>query len=149
MNEKTQELEKNNEMTIIACHPGKSAYVTKITSGLESMQRFVGGYIEAIYPFEDPVAIVCNEEGKVNGLELNRALHDEDGKILDIIAGDFFICGLGEEYFASIEGELQGKYLDMFKHPERFVKIENDILAIKVPEERQQETHSNKINSKK
>ena len=53
----------------------------EIDSGLESLQHEVGGYIEAIYPYEDPVALVCNEEGELEGLPLNRALRDEDGDI--------------------------------------------------------------------
>ena len=53
----------------------------EIASGLESLQHEVGGYIEAIYPYKDPAALVCNEEGKLEGLPLNRALRDEDGDI--------------------------------------------------------------------
>ena len=53
----------------------------EIDSDLKSLQHEVGGYIEAIYPYEDPVALVCNEEGKLEGLPLNRALRDEDGDI--------------------------------------------------------------------
>ena len=45
----------------------------EIDSDLESLQHEVGGYIEAMYPDEDPVALVCNEEGKLEGLPLNRA----------------------------------------------------------------------------
>ena len=52
-----------------------------------SLQHEVGGYIEAIYPYEDPVALVCNEEGKLEGLPLNRAPRDEDGDIYDVVAG--------------------------------------------------------------
>ena len=59
----------------------KGQYVKEIDSGLESLQHEVGGYIEAIYPYEAPVALVCNEEGKLEGLPLNRALRDEDGDI--------------------------------------------------------------------
>ena len=39
----------------------------------------------AIYPYEDPVALVCNEEGKREGLPLNRALRDEDGDIYSFL----------------------------------------------------------------
>ena len=63
----------------------------EIDSGLESLQHEVGGYIEAIYPYEEPVALVCNEEGKLEGLPLNRALRDEDGDIYDVVAGTFMV----------------------------------------------------------
>lgn len=136
--EEFEEMEAEKGMTVVACYPGKTAQVIEIDGSLESMQQFVGGYIEAVYPFDDPVAVICNEEGKLNGLPLNRALYTEDGEMVDITAGNIIICGLGEEDFASLQGELLEKYLEKFKQPETFIKIGGDILAIKLPEERQQ-----------
>ena len=54
---------RESELTVVACYPGKSAVVMRIQNTLEAKQAFVGGYIQAVYPFDDPVAIVCNEEG--------------------------------------------------------------------------------------
>ena len=136
--EEFEEMEAESGMTVVACYPGKAAQVMKITGGLEGMQQFVGGYIEAVYPFSDPVAIVCNEEGKLNQMELNRALYTEDGEMFDIVAGPMFVCGLGEEDFASLQGELLEKYLDKFKQPETFIKIGGDILAMRIPEKQQE-----------
>lgn len=51
------------------------------------MQEIVGGYIQAVHYFDELVTLVCNEEGKINGSELNRAIKDDNGKIVDIIAG--------------------------------------------------------------
>ena len=138
--EEFEEMEAEKGMTVVACYPGKTAQVIELKDGLKGMQQFVGGYIEALYPFSDPVAIVCNEEGK-----LNRALFTEDGEMFDIVAGPMFVCGLGEEDFASLQGDLLEKYLDKYKHPEVFVKIGNDILAMKIPEnQKQQEKQTNK-----
>ena len=147
--EEFEEMEAEKGMTVVACYPGKTAQVIELKDGLKGMQEFVGGgFIEAIYPYDDPVAIVCNEEGKMNRMELNRAVYGETGEMIDIIAGPMFICSLGEEDFASICGEMLEKYLEKFKQPETFIKIGNDILAIKLPEERQQtegQTHKNHI----
>lgn len=146
--EEFEAMEAEKGMTVVACYPGKTAQVIEIDGSLESMQQFVGGYLQAVYPFDDPVAIICNEEGKLNGLPLNRALYTEDGEMFDITAGNIIICGLGEEDFASLQGELLEKYLEKFKHPETFIKIGNDILAIKLPEEQKQtegQTHKNHI----
>ena len=146
--EEFEERESQKGMTVIACLPGKIAQVVEIDGSLKGMQQFVGGYIEEICPFSDPVAIVCNEEGKINRMELNRALYTEDGTMFDIVAGPMFICGLGEEDFTSIQGEMLEKYMEKFKHPEVFVKIGNDILAMKVPENQNQhekQTHMNHI----
>ncbi len=143
--EEFEERESQKGMTVIACLPGKTAQVIEIDGSLEGMQAFVGGFIEPVYPFSDPVAIVCNEEGKINRMELNRALYTEDGTMFDIVAGPMFVCGLGEEDFASLQGDLLEKYLDKYKHPEVFVKIGNDILAMKIPEnQKQQEKQTNK-----
>ena len=61
-------------MKVLAVEPGKVPYETEIESGLESLQKAVGGSIEAVYPYEDPVAVICNEEGKLMGLPLNLSL---------------------------------------------------------------------------
>ena len=50
-------------MKVVICEPGQKARIAEIKANLESYQKTVGGYIEAIYPFDDPVALVCNEEG--------------------------------------------------------------------------------------
>ena len=89
-------------MIVLAIQPGKMPEQVELDGSLESMQAFVGGSIQAVYPFSDPVAIVCNDEGKLMGLEHNRALRDDSGNVYDILCGPFFICGLGDEDFASL-----------------------------------------------
>ena len=84
-------------MKVLMVEPGKSPYAAEIESGLKSLQAAVGGDIQAVYPYEDPVALICNEEGKLMGLPLNRALFDDDGHIYDIVSGNFLIVGLGED----------------------------------------------------
>lgn len=130
---------KEREITVLALHPGKTAEIITIANTLEAMQKFVGGFIEAAYPSEDPIAIVMDEEGKLKGKALCRGLYTDDGTMYDIAAGDCFICGLGDSDFASLRGELLEKYMDKFKHPERFVKFGDQILAIKMPEEQKEE----------
>ena len=62
----------------------------------------VGGYIQAVYPFDDPVALICNEEGKLLGLPMNRTLRDARGVPYDIVCGTFFLAGIAEDDFASL-----------------------------------------------
>ena len=87
------------KMTVLCVKPGEKPKRIEIESSLDALQRAVGGYIEAVYPYEDPVALIVNEEGKLNGLPLNRALRDEDNDIYDIVAGTFLVVGLGESEF--------------------------------------------------
>ena len=124
------EREKEKTIDVLLVEPGQYPRMTSIGSGLHSLQKAVGGDIEAIYPYDDPIAIVCAEEGKINGDPLNRAIRDEDNDIVDIIAGTFFVCGLGEEDFASLPKELQEKYEDKFHQPESFLKLGSRIMAI-------------------
>ena len=126
------EQSKEDRIQVLLCEPGKKARVTTIMNNLESLQKMVGGYIEAVYPFEDPVAIICNEEGKLNNMELNRALRDESGQIYDILAGPFLVTGLGEEHFASLSKELLEKYCTIFERPEMFFQVGNEIQAIPI-----------------
>lgn len=120
-------------MKVLMVEPGKMPCETEIDSGLEALQKAVGGDIQAVYPYKDPIAIVSNEEGKFMGMPLNRALRDEDGNIYDIIAGNFLIVGLGEESFSDLSPDLMEKYSEQFKHPEKFVRIAGKYLAVKQP----------------
>ena len=117
-------------MTVLAVLPGKAPEQMELNGSLESMQKFVGGTIQAVYPFPDPVAIVCNDEGKLLGLGYNRALRDDDGNIYDILCGPFFICGLGEEDFASLPEELIQKYTLLFQRPELFLRVGNQLMVV-------------------
>ena len=112
-------------------------YVKEIDPDLHSLQAEVGGDIGATYPYSDPVALVCNDEGKLIGLDLNRGLRDENGEIYDIVAGTFLVVGLGEEDFASLSPELIQKYTEQFKTPERFMQINGNIVVLPVPAEKQ------------
>ena len=121
-------------MKVLVVEPEKEPYVKEISSGLSSLQKEVGGFIEAVYPFEDPVAIICNEEGKLEGLPLNRALRDEDGHVYDIIAGTFLIAGLSEDNFCSLDDAQLEKFSAMYKNPELFMRLGNRTLVIPAEE---------------
>ncbi|MBQ8217943.1 MAG: DUF3846 domain-containing protein [Oscillospiraceae bacterium] len=119
---------------VLVVEPEKEPYVKEISSGLSSLQKEVGGFIEAVYPFEDPVAIICNEEGKLEGLPLNRALRDEDGHVYDIIAGTFLIAGLSEDNFCSLDDAQIEKFSAMYKSPELFMRFGSRTLVIPAEE---------------
>ena len=102
------------------------------------MQALVGGYIQAVYPYEEPVALIANESGKLDGLPLNRALRDSDGDIYDIIAGNFFIAGLGQNDFTDLPHELAEQFAEQFRQPEMFMRVDGKIVATPMPEEQTQ-----------
>lgn len=118
-------------MKVVICEPNKNARIAEIGNELEDMQEVVGGYIEAVYPWEDEVAIVCNDEGKFNGCEPCRALYDDDGNMYDIVFGTFFICGCSGEDFDSLSDEMINKYKEMFNKAETYCRGSRGIQAIK------------------
>ena len=110
----------------------------QIGDDLQSMQALVGGYIQAVYPYEEPVALICCESGKLDGLPLNRALRDSDGDIYDIVAGNFFIVGLGESDFTDLPHELAERFAEQFRQPEMFMRVDDKIVAAPMPDEQVQ-----------
>ena len=134
-NEETQEHAAPEKMTVLVVEPMKEPYVKEIAPGLHSLQAEVGGDIAATYPFSDPVGLVCNDEGKLIGLELNRGLRDEHGEIYDIMAGTFLVVGLSEDSFTSLTPEQVQKYTEHFKQPEQFISLNGQIVALPVEPE--------------
>ena len=59
-------------MRILMMEPGKHPVPVEIDGSLKSTQAAVGGLIQAVYPFADPVALICNKEGKLLNLQPNR-----------------------------------------------------------------------------
>ena len=117
-------------MRVLVVEPYEEPYEKDISPGLNSLQHEVGGYIEVVYPFDDPVGIVCNEEGKLDGLALNRSLRDENGAVYDVIAGTFLVVGLGDEDFVELSDEMLNKYNEHFKVPEQFIWVGGEIVSL-------------------
>ena len=103
------------KLRVLVVEPEKPPAAQEIDRSLESMQRLVGGYIQAVYPFDDPVALICNEEGKLLGLPMNRTLRDERGVPYDIVCGTFFLAGIVEDDFASLTDRQIEKYTDYYR----------------------------------
>lgn len=104
-------------MKVIVIRPYAQPKVEEIENTLEAKQAIVEGNIEAIYPWEDEIALICNEEGKLLDLPLNRFLFNEDGLPVDYIAGTFLICGApaDSENFESVPDALIDKYMRLFR----------------------------------
>ena len=117
---------KENMITVLKIEVGEPPEIKEIPNELSGLQHEVGGLIECVY-LDDGSIAVCNEEGKLNGMEPNRRLG------ADIICGPFFICGdTLDGDFASLSDEQIQKYSEKFaeipgftgKEPELEPRIE-------------------------
>ena len=67
-----------------------------------------------------------------------RALRDSDGDIYDIVAGNFFIVGLGQNDFTDLPHELAERFAEQFRQPELFLRVDGKIVAAPMPDEQVQ-----------
>lgn len=118
-----------NEIKVVIVEPHKNPTITTLKNKLENLQEAVGGLIEII-DIEDDVCILCNEEGKLIGLEGNRRLSD------DILVGTFFVCGSNNEgELTSLTDSQIEKYIQFFWEPQTFTQqeIENTLVFKFIP----------------
>ena len=111
-------------MNALIIQPGRPPEAKDIGENLTDLQMVVGGPIQVVYPFEEAVALICHEEGKLLGLPFNRSLSWEDtGEIYDIIAGTFFLCAAPQDSdcFQSLSSEQIERYTKRFQYPEYFL----------------------------
>lgn len=102
-----KELSETIDVVIVQpfCQPSKQ----NIKNDLTTLQQQVGGYIQIINPFNDNVCLICDEEGKIKGLPLNRQVGN------DIIVGTFIIAGIGDDgELSSLSDKQIEKYKDKF-----------------------------------
>ena len=114
------------EIRVLLVEPMEKPRLVTVPHTLESLQKLVDGSLQAVYPWDDPIGLVCDDDGIANGKIPNRALLDEDGNPYDIVKGTFFICGLSPQDFDSISDELAAKYTERFCWPEMFMRTMDD-----------------------
>lgn len=119
------------EITVLMVEPGKHPKVTTLKDDLDSLQKAVSigadyqGLIEFV-SLGNGDCIMCNEEGKLIGLEGNRRLGN------DILVGVFYIMSENENgELLSLTKEKIKHYTKLFWEPESFdrVDIENSLYA--------------------
>lgn len=122
----------NEKIRVLIVEPEKAPYESEIESSLTAMQMIVGGMIQAVYPFEEPVALVCNDEGKLLGMPLNRGLFMEN-ILYDVIAGTFLICGAppDSDHFTSLTKEQISCFRERFQYSERFIRLNGKIFCLR------------------
>lgn len=82
-------------ISVLIKKPGKNAYRKDIDNTLKSLQREVGGYIEAV-TIADGLALICDEEGKLKGKDANFLFCG------DCFVGTVILAGTDGEDFVSL-----------------------------------------------
>lgn len=114
-------------MKILIFEPYKYPRKADIPHTLRCMQETVGGDIQAIYPWDDPLALVCDDEALLKDSEFNRFIYPNV-----FIFGTFFLCGIGEEDFTDLSDKLMEKYAEMLRRPQILVQTPDGITAMQV-----------------
>lgn len=120
---------KQKEIKVLMVAPLKEPKTVTLKTDLDSLQKAVSiganyqGLIEII-TIDDGVCILCNEEGKLIGLEGNCRIGN------DIIAGVFYVVGENKdgELISLTENQIH-TYHERFRNPEHYSRedIENKI----------------------
>ena len=129
----------DKKIKVVLLEPSKLARPVEIDASLEGMQKTVGGLIEPFYPFEEEVCIVCNEEGKINGMRPNRSVKNDEGIMVDFIFGPAFICDCRGESLDSLSDEQINRYSKMFRYPEHLVKLNDTLIGVPFKPQRDKE----------
>ena len=112
-------------MKVLIVEPGKNPRTAHISPELSSLQATVGGYIQAIYPWDDPVAVVCDEEALLKDLEFNRLIAPEVA-----IFGTFFICGIDECDFSDLPNNLMLRFAQEYHDPQVLIRTPAGYIAL-------------------
>lgn len=110
-------LKTEKKIKVLIVEPRKEPYVKEIDNTLEEKQKIVDGLIEFV-ELEETVDLICNDEGKMNNLEMNRIITN------DIICGTFIICGQKDGDSISLSDEKIEKYKKYFNLKVHSVPIE-------------------------
>ena len=121
---------KEKVITVLKVEPGKHPEITKLGNDLDSLQKAVSigadyqGLIELI-SIDDENLILCNEEGKLIGLEPNRRFRE------DVICGVFYVVSQDSEGdLTSLSAAMQDRYARMFWEPEIIDAEEVNMLTL-------------------
>lgn len=125
-------MKKEDKIKVLCVKPEQAPEVIELENTIEAMQEMVGGYVEEIRTFGDPVVLICNEDGKCMGLPLNRMLYDDrSGRPYDILSGTFLVAGIKRDGFCSLSDDMLRKYEKMYHDPEVFYRTKDGVMMVK------------------
>lgn len=79
-------------------------YIAEVENSLDFEKKYVGDRID-VYPLTEDIAIITGDEAVIMGRILNRAVCDESGKFVTVLAGNLMAVRHLEDSFVSIREE--------------------------------------------
>lgn len=125
-------------MNVLMVEPGKAPYETQIGDDLQSMQALVGGYIQAVYPFEQPVALVCRESGKLDGRRstvrcaMRTVISTTSSREISLSSDSAKMIS------PTCRTNSAEQFAEQFRQPELFLREGDKIVAAPMPDEQAQ-----------
>lgn len=116
---------KNEYIKVLFVSPGKKARIINTGNRAPAFRKLLKGHFTEYMPFDENHVLVARSEGRALREELNRAIRDDDGNILDVIVGDFFVagCRYDEDEYSDfdLKSESDRKIYEMLLKPEKFI----------------------------
>lgn len=101
--------DEKRRLRVLLVMPGLEPREVPVEDSVEALQRLVGGTFQIIYPWDDSACLICNDEGKLNGMPPNRFVRT--GLMsADIIHGPFLISGFSGDDLDSLTDEQMERY---------------------------------------
>lgn len=124
------------EIRVLVVEPMRKPYVKTIPDTLEAINQVIEGDCMQVVPLYGMniknAVIVCNDDGKLRGLPLNRLLCDKNGNPYDVIAGTFFLTGVDGEDFCSLTDDQVQELFTLYEYPELIFPTENGFCRIPI-----------------
>lgn len=123
-------------MNVLVVEPGYLPYEKEIPydedigKRVSAMQEIVGGLICEIFPFDEDVALVSNDDSIGMGMPFNRSVPGGYGGIF----GNFFLCGIEEDHYCSLTPDQVEKYKVRFRNSELLIGVKgNEPVTLPIP----------------
>lgn len=124
------------EIRVLVVEPMRKPYVKTIPDTLEAIYQVIEGDCMQVVPLYGMniknAVIVCNDDGKLRGLPLNRLRCDKNGNPYDVIAGTFFLTGVDGEDFCSLTDDQVQELFTLYEYPELIFSTENGFCKIPI-----------------
>lgn len=116
------EISQTGRISVLLVDILEEPYFTSVRNNLYEYRRIVQGNIEIVScPDLENIDIICNDEGKMMKLPLNRSLTDNH-EVYDVVAGTMILAtGNSEGETIGLDADALYKGYEWFRLPQLFI----------------------------